>query len=243
MNLILVTPNELDADQQAVLKDHRARHVVEVLRKIAGDTVRIGLLNGPLGTGTLLEADPTSMRLACTWEQEIPAAPRVDLLLALPRPKVLKRLWPQLAAMGIGRILLTNAWKVERCYFDAHVIDPVFYTPLLVEGLQQAGDTRLPVVQTFRAFKPLIEDTLDALCPTGHRIVLDPGATEPLHKLALRSEERLLLAIGPEGGWTPYELALLGKHRFLPARLPLRTLRSDTACIAALAHAHAQYDS
>ena len=239
MNLILVAPDELDAGQRVVLTDHRARHIREVLRKSRGDTVRVGVLNGRLGTAALLETNEQQVRLACIWSGAIPDPPQVDLLLALPRPKVLKRLWAQLAAIGVRRIILTNAAKVERCYFDSHVIDPAFYTPLLIEGLQQAGDTHIPQVHVFRRFRPLIEDHLDSLCPMARRIVLDPGAMAPLR--VEKTDEPLLLAIGPEGGWTPFEVSLLEKHRFLPTRLPLRTVRSDTACIAALtlAHAHA----
>jgi RsmE family RNA methyltransferase len=49
---------------------------------------------------------------------------------------------------------------------------------------------------------------------------------------------RVLLAIGPEGGWNDYERELLVAHRFTPVGLGPRTLRTDTACVALLALAH-----
>jgi len=81
--------------------------------------------------------------MRCELEAEIPPRPRVDLLLAVPRPKVMRRLWAQIAALGVGQIVLTNAEKVERNYFDTHILTPETYRPLLIEGLQQARDTRL----------------------------------------------------------------------------------------------------
>ena len=161
--------------------------------------------------------------------------PRVDLLLALPRPKVMRRLWAQIAALGVGQIILTNAERVERNYFDSHVLAPACYRPLLVEGLQQARDTRLPRVSIHRQFKVLVEDELKALFPRGLRLLADPAAAIPLATVVRDSRERILIAIGPEGGWNGFETALLETHGFQTVGMGPRTLRSDTACIALLA--------
>ena len=74
----------------------------------------------------------------------------------------MRRLWAQIAALGVGRIILTNAEKVERNYFDTHILAPETYRPLLIEGLQQARDTRLPVCLDPPAVqRSSIEDELD----------------------------------------------------------------------------------
>lgn len=236
MNLILLQSSEVSADGIARLRDHRARHIATVLRAGVGDTVRIGLLNGPRGIGTVKATMANEVELSCAFEQNSPERPRVDLLLALPRPKVLKRLWAQLAALGVGRIILSNAARVERNYFDTRVITPEFYTPLLIEGLQQARDTLLPEVSIHRRFKPLIEDELSSPSDADLRLVAHPDAA---HGAANISDgKRALLAIGPEGGWVPFELELLAAHGFIAINFGGRTLRSDTACVAALAVVH-----
>jgi RsmE family RNA methyltransferase len=148
---------------------------------------------------------------------------------------VLRRLWAQLAAIGVGRIILTNAERVERNYFDTHILEPACYRPLLIEGLQQARDTRLPEVSIHRQFKVLVEDELDDLVGSGLRVVAHPGAPKPVSEIIRHSpSERILLAIGPEGGWNSFELNLLEVHGFRPAGMGLRTLRTDTACVALL---------
>jgi RsmE family RNA methyltransferase len=152
----------------------------------------------------------------------------------------MRRLWAQLAALGVGRIILTNAERVERHYFDTHVLTEASYRPLLIEGLQQARDTRLPVVSIHRQFRILVEDHLDGLFRDGIRLVADPsGATSVGVALSDHQDRRVLLAIGPEGGWNDFELSLLEAHGFQRVGLGRRTLRVDTACTALLAIAHA----
>lgn len=239
MNLVLIERGEIGSRGLVTLMGSRAAHLLNVLRVSPGQDVRVGVLDGPTGTARVESLGADAVTLQCMLDEGIPPRPSIDLLLALPRPKVMRRLWAQIAALGVGQIILTNAEKVERHYFDTHILTPDTYRPLLIEGLQQARDTRLPCVSIHRKFRILIEDELDGLFPSGARVVADPSATEALSDLVKANrEERLLLAIGPEGGWNPFELSLLKAHGFQKAGMGSRTLRTDTACVALLALAH-----
>ena len=240
MNLILVEERECVDGHAVILSGARAAHLLNVLRVVPGQSVRVGVLNGPIGVATVESAGDGQVALSCVFERETPARPRVDVLLALPRPKVMRRLWAQLAALGVGQIILTNAERVERHYFDTHVLTEPFYRSLLMEGLQQARDTRLPAVSIHRQFRVLVEDHLDGLFGEGMRLVADPsGVTTIGAALADHRDWRVLIAIGPEGGWNTFELSLLEAHSFHRVGLGPRTLRVDTACTALLAIAHA----
>jgi 16S rRNA (uracil1498-N3)-methyltransferase len=240
MNLILLEAGDMDDSGRAALSDRRATHLLNVLHASQGQAVRIGLVDGPLGTATVVAIHDGVVTLQCVLERSAPPRPDVDLLLALPRPKVMRRLWAQLAALGVGRIMLTNAERVERNYFDTHVLEESTYRPLLIEGLQQAQDTRLPVVSVHRQFKVLVEDDLDALFGYGLRLVADPHATMHVREaVRAHTSQRVLLAIGPEGGWNDFELRLLDAHGFQRVGLGPRTLRVDTACCALLGVVHA----
>lgn len=243
MNLILLEPSELDDSGDVTLSDVRAAHLLKVLKVTPGHRVRVGVLDGPTGIGTVQSVEAGLVALRCAFDAAVPPRPRIDLLLALPRPKVMRRLWAQIAALGVGRIILTNAARVERHYFDTHVLTRECYGPLLVEGLQQARDTWRPAVSIHRQFRVLIEDDLAGLCADGLRLVADPDATGTIASLVQerienRLDERVMLAIGPEGGWNDFEMALLHAHGFMSVGIGPRTLRSDTACIALLALAH-----
>src|SRR6187399_1136178 len=174
MNLVLLTRSDLDSDGVAHLGGDRAHHLRTVLAVTPGRSVRIGLIDGPAGVGVVSAVSDAGITLQCAFDADVPPRPVVDLLLAVPRPKVLRRLWAQIAALGVGRILLTNAARVERNYFDTHWLARETYEPLLIEGLQQGRDTWMPVVSVHRRFKILIEDELDVLCPTGLRLLAHP---------------------------------------------------------------------
>ncbi len=230
MNRILFETEELETDGTVTLSGDRAAHIRQVLRAEAGQTIRTGWINGRAGTSRLLEVSEARVRLLPDHTQET-SAPWFDLLLAMPRPKVLKRLWSQLAALGVGRVVLLNAGKVEKCYFSSQWLDPAHYRPLLVEGLTQAGLTRLPEVLVRARFKPFVEDELDTLFPGTLRLLAHPGPRGELPQAA-GGALRPLLAVGPEGGWTDYEMKMLAARGFRLFSLGERTLRTDTACIA-----------
>lgn len=240
MNLILLDAAEVGADGIVSLAGPRGAHLTKVLRAAVGQTVRIGIVDGAMGVGTVTRTSDRQVELRCTFDVSIPDRPRVDLLLALPRPKVMRRLWAQLAALGVGQVILTNAEKVERDYFDSHVLDPKGYLPLLLEGLQQARDTRVPSVSIHKRFKVLVEDDLDALCRGARRLVAHPegGARIARAVDGASPTGRVVLAIGPEGGWNDFELGLLETHGFARVGIGSRILTTTTACVALLTLVH-----
>jgi len=239
VNLIILEPEEVDDRGGVTLVGARAAHLIDVLNVSPGKHVQIGVLDGPRGAGEVLEAGDGVVALRCDFETDAPPLPRVDLLLALPRPKVMRRLWAQIAALGVGRIILTNAGRVARDYFAAHIVSPETYRPLLIEGLQQARDTRLPKVSVHKRLKVLIEDELDGMFSEGVRLVADPAASRSVSEaVGPHATGRILLAIGPEGGWNDFERELFAAHRFQAVGMGPRALRTDTACVALLALAH-----
>lgn len=234
MNRILFESHEVD-DDTLRLTGPRATHIRRVLRAKPGDSLLLGLLDGPLYHGRLLAIEPeVLLRLT---PGPMPERPPIDLLLALPRPKVLHRLLPQIAALGVHRLFLTNAARVERCYFDTHVLEPHHLRDSLIEGLTQAGDTLLPKVRIIQRLKPFLQDELPVVSQHHNRFLLHPRDATPLLNSTL-SYSRTLLAIGPEGGWVPHECDLFSSLGFHPVHIGSRILRSDTATLAALAVIH-----
>jgi RsmE family RNA methyltransferase len=135
---------------------------------------------------------------------------------------------PAAASLGIDRIVLINAARVEKSYFDSRVLAQI--EDLLVLGLEQARDTRLPLVSVRERFRPFVEDELDAAFPPASRLLAHPAA----ERAAAAPEGRVVLAIGPEGGWVPFELKLLEEHGFAPFTLGPRPLRVEVALPYAL---------
>ena len=243
LNLILFEPAELAGEPSQLrvnVRDERAAHLREVLRVGVGDEVRVGVIGGPRGKGRVIAVDDDGVTLECELGSAIAERPAVDVILAVPRPKVLKRLWAPLASLGVGRVALVNAAKVERFYFDSHAVQPEHIRPRLIAGLSQASDTRLPEISVERELKPFVEDRLEAWSGDARCVLAAVGARRSLLEIAQRTDpsRRVVVAIGPEGGWTSFERDLFQRHGFVAASLGPRVLRTDVATIAIVAILH-----
>ena len=199
----------------------------EVLRAALGDRVRVGVAGSRLGSGEGLALSPAVV-LRVTLERDPPARAPVDLLLALPRPKILRRVLQAAAAMGVGRLVLAGSHRVDRSYWGSPLLSAARLAAELRLGLEQGRDTVAPDVQVRRFFKPLVEDELDALFAAAERLLAHERAQGALGTRR-PSSARAVVAIGPEGGWTPYEADALAAHGFEPFTFGERALRVDAA--------------
>ena len=249
MNRILFETDEI-VNGVATFGGARAEHVMNVLHGEVGQVLKTGEIDGPIGTSEIIsmsgEADSSPLLKVRCNHTKSSLQPWIDLILAPPRPRVMKRLLPQLATMGVGRIFLVGAKKVEKDFWGATLLKPENYRPLLVDGLMQAGTSILPTLETRRNFRKFVKEELDTLWPEAKRIVAHPytvpsassptgAATDRLSSASRRDGDGTVLAIGPEGGWTDEEVALLEEHGFARYSLGSRILRTDTATIALLA--------
>jgi RsmE family RNA methyltransferase len=225
LNHLVVEPAELSADGTVLLRGRRLTHAREVLHVRPGAMVKVGLLGGQRGRGEVIRTSEEELELKVVLDESPPPRANVDLVLAMPRPKQLKRVLAAAASLGINRIVLLNAAKVEKSYFDSKVLDPAFLDHLLRLGLEQARDTIAPELLIRDRFKPFVEDELDAFCGSSRRWLAHGEAAAPLPRRA--PGERVVIAVGPEGGWTPFELELLQTVRFAPVTLGPRPLRVE----------------
>ncbi len=230
MNLLLLFDEDFLPDGTVHLTGRRALHAREVLRAEPGETLRVGRLGGQVGTGEVLEQAAGILRLKVLLTEPPPPRAGVDLLLAIPRPKALKKVLPAVASLGVDRVVLVNAARVEKSYFDSKVLAPDFLRELLHQGLEQARDTHPPEVLVRERFRPFIEDELDATFGRqALRLLPHPPARQPLTATGVERASRVVLAIGPDGGWVPFEAQLLEAHGFHPFTLGPRILRVETA--------------
>ncbi len=227
MNLLVLEPDELLPDGTARLAGRRLAHAREVWNAQSGDRLRAGVVGGPTGTAEILSVDTDLLHVRLDLTEPPPPRPGVDLVLAMPRPKVLKRLLSTVAQLGVDRVVLLAASRVERSYFGSPVLEPESVRRALIEGLEQARDTVLPEVIVRERFRPFVEDEVDALFPApARRLLAHPHAEAALGTIP--GAPRTVLAVGPEGGWVPFELDLLAARGFAPFSLGPRILRTET---------------
>ena len=235
MNIILLHAHEVEAGQ-ARLADRRADHLRKILKVQPGDAVRVGIVGGRMGGGTVLAISRSEVVLHVTTDALPPAKLELELILALPRPIMLKRVLAQAAALGVRHLFLLNAKRVEKSFFEAHPMADANFAPYLENGLEQAMDTVPPTVSVHPRFKPFVEDVIPTLAAP-RKLIAHPDGGLGLAELArtVTAGGTTLLAIGPEGGWIDYEITKFRAAGFRPFSLGPRILRVDTAVPAIIA--------
>ncbi len=237
MNIILLDSAEIQENNTVFLQGERAEHLVKVLRADVGTRVRVGVLSGLLGSGELLSLRkkyPFTAELQLELTTPPPARPRFDLILALPRPIMLKRIFSQATALGIGRFFLIHSRRVEKSFWESTLLEKEEYQTHLRKGLEQAAvDTRLPEVYQYPRFKPFIEEGFAALAKEYQHCIIAHPQGERLSSLGLAEDGgRVVFAIGPEGGWVDYEVEKFREQGFSCCTMGRRILKVDTAVTA-----------
>ncbi|GAB4339778.1 MAG: 16S rRNA (uracil(1498)-N(3))-methyltransferase [Desulfobulbaceae bacterium] len=237
MNLLLFEKSELrDTRLELDGDDRRARHVVEVLRADPGDFLRVGMIDGPMGRGRVIRAARDAVTLEVALEEAGPEPGGITLILALPRPIMLQRILKQATVMGVKNFHLIRSARVQKSYFQSSVLEEDAVRSILLQGLEQTVDTRLPRVAVHPRFRPFVEDVVPGLQGTA-RLVAHPdgGATlAEIHGSGGPGED-FILAVGPEGGWNDFEVDAFRKQGFLPFSAGSRILHVDTAVLVLLA--------
>ena len=170
LNRIFFDRNELTIHPQTqklvaslLPEDYRHKHIRDILKLLPGDTIKCGVLNqGLCDQARITSTSRTVDREnggACidielcdqsTLQQDssFVIKPRIDLILALPRPLRLEKILPVIACFGVNRLFLIKAEKVEADYFGSHLLRRNdLMRNLLIEGLSQASvDYHIPEV-------------------------------------------------------------------------------------------------
>jgi len=235
MNVVLIESSEI-IDQRVTLKGERAKHVAKVLRSSIGDSIRIGIIDDRLGTGIIekiTRKQPYSVVVHVALTDVPPAPSNVDIILALPRPIMFKRVLSQATTLGVKNFFIINAGRVEKSFWNAGVVDELVYRTHLLKGLEQAIDTTVPSVRFYRGFKSFVDDIVPEIKGDyGYLTVADPRFSNTSDTLINKGPGRVLLAIGPEGGWLDYEVDRMVEAGFKGLGFGTRILRVDTAVIA-----------
>lgn len=226
MNLILLSDEDFVDAGRVRLSGRRLRHVREVHRAGPGDELRVGRVNGRIGTGRVTAIDEQSLEMAVSLNREPPPPLGLTLVLALPRPKMLRRIVQTVTSCGVKRLFLMKTWRVDKSYWSTPFLSDESLREQMVLGLEQACDTVLPRVEIRKRFRPFVEDELPGIARGTCALVAHPGAETPCPRGAAGPAT---LVIGPEGGLIASEIDMLRAAGFTPVSLGPRILRVEDA--------------
>jgi 16S rRNA (uracil1498-N3)-methyltransferase len=229
MNLIVLKEQDFTADNQVVLSDERFEHIRTIHQSSVGDHVRVGKLGGLMGMGVIKKLTHESVTLVVKLDQQPPEKLPLTIILALPRPKMIRRIFRSISELGVQELIVINSYKVEKSFWKSPALEPEKVQSYLMAGLQQAKDTVLPEVSFKRLFKPFVEDELPGIINGSQALISHPGIGPACPHSINRP---ITLAIGPEGGFTQYEVTKFIETGFDAIHLGQRILRVENALSA-----------
>ena len=225
MNLLLLKPEQA-TQQVATVSGRQLENLLNVQRAQVGDSVRIGLINGLMGQGLIKTLSTEQATIEISLDTPPPPVTPLCLILALPRPKMLRRTLQSVAAMGVKDIYLVNSSRVEKSFWQSPFLQPQAIEEQLILGLEQARDTLMPKLHMRKRFKPFVEDELGDIIKGRQALLAHPVTDVPC---PINCDSAVTLAIGPEGGFIPYEVELLSSVGFEAVHIGPRILRVEVA--------------
>lgn len=230
----LYCPSPLQPGALLELPARAARHV-QVLRLQPGAAVT--LFDGHGGEWdaciTRMGRSAVQVRVGAHHAVEREAARAVHLAVGMPANERMDALLEKAAELGAASVqpLLT-----ERCVLrlagERAERRRAHWQAIAEAACEQCGRNRVPPVQ---AVQPLANWLATALPPQRLLLSLQDDAAPLAQRLRGLDPGAVLLLSGPEGGLSPAEEAAARARGFAPVSLGARTLRADTAPLAALA--------
>ncbi len=232
MNLLLLRVCDVVIDQRVTLDDYRAQHIINVLRMAQGDRISLGYINGLMGFGYIETINKPRVTIArIELNQAPPPQLEVELILALPRPRMLQRSLQTIATMGVKTLHLISTERVEKSFWQTPLLKPAAIEEQLILGLEQARATQMPIVQIHPKWREFVLAILPNFSQT-QKIIAHPGEYPEAKTLPIKPS---VLAIGPEGGFSAKEVDTFMAANFSPVQLGGRILRVETAVPVLLA--------
>ena len=237
MNIILLKQQDFIHDSNtALISDYRLTHILKILNPSIGQSLKVGLVGGSCGYGIVECIDTQVVKLKVILNENAPSRHKFDIVLALPRPKMLRRILRTIAEYGVENLHLVNSARVEKSYWQSPLLQPEKIDDALMAGMERSKDTLMTNVHLHKRFRPFVEDQLSHLCANRNCWITDMNAAKSAIELDIASTPAVVLS-GPEGGFVPFEVELATSKIARSIHLGRRVLSVDTAVTTVLAQA------
>lgn len=238
MNLVILFENDRMDNGKFCISDDRFNHIKEILKKNIGDKLNVGMLNGFDGIAEIELIDNNKIVLSePIWGDKKPKRNTIDIICALPRPQTLKKILFIVGMIGVKRLFLIRTKRVEKSYFHTPLLNTEKYERFLIEGMSQGKNTYLPAISVHEKFKPFMESLDEKYLQSDkpiQKLLPHQDSDKIISDLYNKNILNTVIAIGPEGGWVPFEIELMESIGFKKFKLSNKTLRVEYALTAAL---------
>lgn len=224
MNIVLIDSRQTTTDIWTISAARQLEHLKTHVNVQIGDTLKVGVKAGKRYLTEVIAVEEQAIKVRPLHEEVVPAKLPVTLIVAMPRPKVLRRLIMDSVTLGVEKIILLHSYRVDKSYWQSPFLQQLDQYVTL--GLEQAGDTIAPTIEIYKRFKPFVEDVLPSMISKESPAYVAHPYTE--QKMPFAIDHPCTILIGPEGGFIPYEIELLEKNGCLAFSLGNRIIRTET---------------
>ena len=234
MNICLFDYEEINSPLKK--NDERAKHLLKVLNKKAGESFEAGIIGGAAGIAKITEISEDKIFFTFEAKSSGKNLYPLTLIIGFPRPIQLRRLLRDVAGLGIQKVILSGTALTEKSYLDSNIVKDGSAEKMLLDGTIQAASTHIPKLLFFQTLSESLENLkCDAGWDFCSKIALDnKKATMSLHDFLQKESARsVVAAIGSERGWTDTERELLESENFTLCRMGSRILRTESAATVA----------
>ncbi|HYG06561.1 MAG TPA: 16S rRNA (uracil(1498)-N(3))-methyltransferase [Stenotrophomonas sp.] len=229
----------LAAGSELALPEEAANHLLRVLRLAEGDACVLFNGDGHDYPATITLASKREARVRLGEPQRVDnESPRAIVLLqGIARGEKMDLILQKATELGVSAVLPVNAERTE-VKLDAQRMAKrvAHWHSVIVSACEQSGRARVPSL----AAPQSLAAAAAAVPSEALRLTLDPQGEHRLATLQAAPDTPVVVAIGPEGGWSPRDREILAKAGFQGLRLGPRILRTETAGLAAIAALQAQ---
>ncbi|MCC8362385.1 16S rRNA (uracil(1498)-N(3))-methyltransferase [Lysobacter sp. A6] len=228
----------LRSGKRIALPEDAAAHLVRVLRMQAGDGCVLFDGDGGDYAATIVSANKRGVEadVGARTQVDNESPLRITLVQGIARGEKMDWILQKATELGVTQVLPVNSDRSEvKLDAERAVKRLAHWRSVVVSACEQSGRARVPEVS---AAQPLANVANGLASP--HRFLLDPEAKDAIATMPA-FESDCVLAVGPEGGWSERDRAVLTAAGFKGLRLGPRILRTETAGIAAIAALQARF--
>ena len=230
MPRVLISPHAIHGDSITITDDGTLHHLLHVLRVSVGDRLECFDGHGRIYTGSVIRRARRELTLTIDRTiEESPAPVAITLAQALIKPERFEWAIQKATELGIARLV---PMVTSRTAVRLRAQRLARWQRIAEEASSQCGRATVPIIEEPQTFARVLERRRGCLAIL---FTLLDGSPLEEHLPDLKGACEAAILIGPEGDFSPEEVALAKQHGIRTARLGRLVLRSETAAIATLA--------
>ena len=229
------TPDLLSPDTTLVLSAMPSAHLIKVLRLRAG--AKAVLFNGDgidyLGEIVLAKPEAAQLRILSAQPAAAESPLKITLLQAICRGDKMDWVLEKATELGVTHVIPVQSERSE-VQLDSERANKrrEHWQRVVISACEQSGRAFVPQVECLQT----LAQRLSGAIPAAVKLSLEPGGVPTSNSMisVVRELSSVVLAVGPEGGWSERDLAQLALGNFTQVAIGPRVLRTETAGIAAI---------